>query len=109
MRESYEGERLSPEITVAVNTFSIILPNRNAPYSKVPESEGSLPKAAIRSLADGARVQAEGQAELRVSQSTARRILADLVSSDRVTRIRSGGGIRYRLLWSRCRASTINE
>ena len=71
MRESYEGEGLSPEITVTTNTFSIVLPNRNAQDVKVAEAAGSL--------------------------STAGRILADLVSNGRVTRIGSGRGTRYRL------------
>lgn len=97
MRESYEGEGLSPEITVTANTFSIVLPNRNAPDARAPESAGSLPEAAMRSLADGARTRAEVQADLGVSQSTASRILADLVGSGRAMRTGSGRGTRYRL------------
>ncbi len=97
MRESYEGEGLSPEITVTANTFSIVLPNRNAQDVKVAEAAGSLSEAAMCALADGARTRAEVQASLGVSQSTAGRILADLVSSGRVTRIGSGRGTRYRL------------
>lgn len=97
MRESYEGEGLSPEITVTTNTFSIVLPNRNAQDVKVAEAAGSLSEAAMCALADGARTRAEVQASLGVSQSTAGRILADLVSSGRVTRIGSGRGTRYRL------------
>lgn len=97
MRESYEGEGLFPEIAVTANTFSIVLPNRNAPDARVPEPAGSLPEAAMRSLSDGARTRAEVQGDLGVSQSTAVRILADLVSSGRVTRVGSGRGTRYRL------------
>lgn len=97
MRESYEGEGLSPEITVTANTFSIVLPNRNAQDVKVAEAAGSLSEAAMCALADGARTRAEVQASLGVSQSTAGRILADLVSSGRVTRVGSGRGTRYRL------------
>lgn len=97
MRESYEGEGLSPEITVTANTFSIVLPNRNAQDVEVAEAAGSLSEAAMRALADGARTRAEVQASLGVSQSTAGRILADLVSNGRVTRIGSGRGTRYRL------------
>lgn len=98
MRESYEGEGLFPEIAVTANTFSIVLPNRNAPDARVSESMGSLPEAAMRSLADGARTRAEVQADLGVSQSTASRILADLVGSGRAMRTGSGRGTRYRLL-----------
>ena len=97
MRESYEGEGLSPEITVTANTFSIALPNRNVQDVKVAEAAGSLSEAAMCALADGARTRAEVQASLGVSQSTAGRILADLVSNGRVTRIGSGRGTRYRL------------
>lgn len=97
MRDSYEGEGLFPKIAVTANTFSIALPNRNAPDIKATGAAGSLPEAAIRALADGARTRAEVQAELGVSQSTASRILADLVSSGRAMRTGSGRGIRYRL------------
>lgn len=97
MRDSYEGEGPSPKIAVTANTFSIALPNRNAPDVKATGAAGSLPEAAIRALADGARTRAEVQAELGVSQSTASRILADLVSSGRAMRTGSGRGIRYRL------------
>lgn len=95
--KAMRGEGLFPEIAVTANTFSIVLPNRNAPDARVPEPAGSLPEAAMRSLSDGARTRAEVQGDLGVSQSTAVRILADLVSSGRVTRVGSGRGTRYRL------------
>lgn len=98
MRESYEGDRTTPEITVTANTFSIVLPNRNAPDVKAAEVAGSLSEAAMRALADGARTRAEVQADLGVSQSTTSRVLADLVSGGRVARVGSGRGTRYRLL-----------
>ena len=97
MRESYEGEGLGPEITVAANTFSIVLPNRNAQDAKAAGDAESLPKAVIRALADAARTRAEIQADLGVSRSTASRVLADLVGGGRVARIGSGRGTRYRL------------
>lgn len=97
MRESYEGEGLSPEMTVTANTFSIVLPNRNAPDAKAAGDAESLPEAVICALADGARTRAEIQADLGVSQSTASRVLADLVGGGRVATIGSGRGTRYRL------------
>lgn len=91
------GEGLSPEMTVTANTFSIVLPNRNAPDAKAAGDAESLPEAVIRALADGARTRAEIQADLGVSQSTVSRVLADLVGGGRVATIGSGRGTRYRL------------
>lgn len=93
MRESYEGEGLGPEITVAANTFSIVLPNRNAQDAKAAGDAESLPEAVIRALADGARTRAEIQAGLGVSQSTASRVLADLVGGGRGRGSGRAGGL----------------
>lgn len=50
MRDSYAGEALKPEITMTANTFSIVLPNRNAPGERATESAGLLAEAAVRAL-----------------------------------------------------------
>lgn len=95
MRKSYEGEEAIPEISVTANTFSVVLPNRNASDGKGIESLGRLPEVAMGALANGAHTRSQVQAALEVSQSTANRILSELVSAGRVIRTGSGRGTRY--------------
>ena len=80
---------------MTANTLSISLSNRNAPGARSAEVVGSLQEAAICVIADGVQTRAEVQVELGVSQSTAGRILVDLVSSGRAMRVGSGRRTRF--------------
>lgn len=95
MRTSYESCGMMPEISVTANTFSVSLPNRNAPTS--PSSDRSVEESIFDSLPRGGEfTRADIQKRLNVSQSTAGRLLAGLVSQGKLIKEGAGKNTRYR-------------
>lgn len=95
MRNSYNDSGTQPTIRITPNTFTVELPNRNAPHPKLTNEADS--DAEVRSiLGDGkARSRKEIQNELGVSQSTAIRLLKELETQGHVKRVGSGKNTRY--------------
>jgi ATP-dependent DNA helicase RecG len=95
MRNSYNDSGTQPTIRITPNTFTVELPNRNAPRPELANEADS--DVEVRSiLGDGkARSRKEIQDELGVSQSTAIRLLKELETQGHVKRVGSGKNTRY--------------
>lgn len=103
IRASYAGSGVEPRIRLTPNTFTVFLPNRNAPGARsaanagVAASADSGTEELLGFLASGPKSRREVQEELGVSQSSAIRLLSDLVGRGLVERRGAGRSTRYAL------------
>ena len=103
MRESYRGSGCAPEIRLTPNTFTVLLPNRNA-FSSNADAEGDdatrgdgQVAGVLSLLKDGSKTRQEIQQVVGVSQSGAIRLLSKLVESGLVRKVGAGRSTRYSL------------
>lgn len=103
IRASYAGSGVEPRIRLTPNTFTVFLPNRNAPGARsaanagVAASANSGTEELLGFLASGPKSRREVQEALGVSQSSAIRLLSDLVGRGLVERRGAGRSTRYAL------------
>lgn len=95
MRASYESSSILPRISVTANTFTVSLPNRNV---YVAEGSTWVVSDVLRFLSDNSHSRAEVQNAFGMSQSTAVRVLSELVAKGEIAREGTGKATRYRRL-----------
>ena len=92
MHGSYRGSGMDISIEVTPNTFTVVLPNRNAASTggAAGTTVDKASDAVIELLSTGAKTRREVQEALGLSQSTALRALDELIAGGFV--VRAGGG-----------------
>lgn len=98
---SYDGCAVSPQIRLTPNTFTVLLPNRNAPLGaggQTGDDGNSIAENRLLAvLHDGAQTRSEVQKALGVSQTTAIRMLGELIKRGLVQKRGAGRSTVYEL------------
>lgn len=91
---------MKPYLRLAPNTFTVVLPNRNAPVGAGGQAEdgGSVVENRLLSmLREGTRTRGEVHEVLGVSQTTAIRLLGELVKRGLIQKRGAGKNTVYEL------------
>ena len=97
---AYAGAAAQPQIMATNNAFKIVLPNMNfaATAAETPAASLSREDEILRFLAEHPSItRREAQALLGVGQSTAGRILKEMVDKGQIARHGGGRTLRYEL------------
>ena len=105
---AYAGTASQPQIMATNNAFKIVLPNMNfaateakepaANSMEAPADSHSREDEILRFLAEHPSItRKEAQALLGVSQSTAGRILKEMVDKGQIATLGAGRALRYEL------------
>ena len=106
---AYAGAATQPQIIATNNAFKIVLPNVNftatkakepaANSTEAPSASHSREDEILRFLAEHPSItRKEAQALLEVSQSTAGRILKEMVDKGQIATLGAGRALRYELV-----------
>ena len=106
---AYAGAATQPQIIATNNAFKIVLPNVNftatkakepaANSTEAPSASHSREDEILRFLAEHPSItRKEAQALLEVSQSTAGRILKEMVDKGQIATLGTGRALRYELV-----------
>lgn len=99
MRQSYGEDGFGIDIEVTPNTFTVVLPNRNK--ASVPQIEHvDKPEeyaSVVELMKDGSKTRQEVQRALEVSQSSAIRLLSELVDQGLIAKVGQGKNTRYKI------------
>ena len=109
---AYAGAATQPQIMATNNAFKIVLPNVNftateakepaANSTEAPPASHSREDEILRFLAERPSItRKEAQALLGVSQSTAGRILKEMVDKGQIATLGAGRALRYELAYRR--------